>query len=103
MRLTPASLLFACTLMASAGTAHAGDGGADGCPDGGSGGGGAGGADGGCSEPTGIQPTTTGDNLGCSAGRAAGGEQAPAGIVGLLLASAALAHGRRSKKEGRVR
>jgi hypothetical protein len=86
--------------MASAGTARAGDAGADG----GSGGGGAGGAGGsGGSDLTGIQPTTTSDNLGCSTGRAAGGERAPIGIVGLLLASAALARGRRSKKEGRVR
>ncbi len=105
MRVSLASFLFACTLMASAGAARAGeDGGADaGTGGSGTGGGvasttGTGGAGGG---PIGIQPTTTPDNLGCSA--APGGAGAPAPVLALVIAGVALALARRGQREESVR
>ncbi len=102
MRVSLASILFACTLtMASAGLARAGvDGGDDGGQGGASGSasGGSGGAGG--AVPIGIQPTLTPENLGCSAGGASPAP-APAGFLGLLIAGAALAgHRRRARRMG---
>jgi len=104
MRVSLASILFACTLMASAGTARAANDGGDDGGQGGSSASGSGGADGGGgAPPTGIQPTTTPDNLGCSTSGAASGTSAPLGLVALVIAGVALARRRREGGEEGVR